>query len=174
MISTDNILCPWKQGNVSIKKRQQLPIDQSTIDGVNEMAELEKQPILPGKYPLFEWAPGLVVDTYDYEKNLEDNYDNQQNNHLALPYIDNDERNIVSDNYDSCANEYSVNVALEDNNVMMAQEEDEIEERNQHVPFSDAPISESSDTDDLSSVCSEEHSFNMDHADVEQTNDEEE
>ena len=46
-------------------------------------------------------------------------------------------------------------MALEDDNVMMAQEEDEIEERNQHVTFADAPISDSSDTDDLSSVCSE-------------------
>ena len=65
-------------------------------------------------------------------------------------------------------------MSLEDDNVMIAQEEDEIEERNQHESFADAPISDSSDTNDLSIVYSEEHLFSMVHADVEQTNDEEE
>ena len=95
------------------KKWQQFQIDQATISGVNIMLELEKYPILLGKDSLIEWATGLVIDKYDYEENLEDNRDNQQNDHLALPYIDNDEGNIVSDNDGSCTNEYNVNMALE-------------------------------------------------------------
>ena len=45
------------------KKWTQLPIDKSIIDKIYRIAKKEKQPTLPGHTPLFEWAPGLEIET---------------------------------------------------------------------------------------------------------------
>ena len=45
------------------KKWTQLPIDESVIDKIHRIAKKEKQLTLPGHTPLFEWAPGLEIET---------------------------------------------------------------------------------------------------------------
>lgn len=44
---------------------EELPIDEDVIRMVEEQARDEEQPLFPDKYPMFEWAPGCLVDDDD-------------------------------------------------------------------------------------------------------------
>ena len=46
---------------------EEIPIDQDTINRVNQIAPEEKQPVLDNKQPLFEWLPGKEIE--DYQQN---------------------------------------------------------------------------------------------------------
>ena len=41
---------------------EELPIEDGVIQRVEELAEIEKQPVLVYYNPLFEWTPGVVIE----------------------------------------------------------------------------------------------------------------
>ena len=47
------------------KKWDQLPISDETIDQVNVLADNQRQPMMPRRMPIFEWAPGIIIDVID-------------------------------------------------------------------------------------------------------------
>ena len=53
----------------------ELPIDDDVIARVKELASKENQPELPLKSPIFEWAPGIEIESLDGEDETESNSD---------------------------------------------------------------------------------------------------
>ena len=47
---------------INSKKWDQLPINDDVIEQVNFFATKQKQPEMPMRMPIFEWAPGLIID----------------------------------------------------------------------------------------------------------------
>ena len=46
---------------------EEKPIDQGVVDRVEELAELEKQPLHSNNHPLFEWLPRSEIEVEDHE-----------------------------------------------------------------------------------------------------------
>ena len=45
---------------------EDIPIDQDTIDRVDQLAREEKQPVLDNTQPLFEWLSGKEIEDYQH------------------------------------------------------------------------------------------------------------
>jgi hypothetical protein len=39
-----------------------LPMNDYVVSQVNDLAEIERQPVMPGNMPIFEWAPDIVME----------------------------------------------------------------------------------------------------------------
>ena len=58
---------------------EEIPIDQDTIDRVDQLAREEKQPVLDNNQPLFEWLPGKEVEDYQHDPIIQEKEEPQQN-----------------------------------------------------------------------------------------------
>ena len=58
---------------------EEIPIDQDTIDRVDQLAREEKQPVLDNNQPLFEWLPGKEVEDYQHDPIIQEEEEPQQN-----------------------------------------------------------------------------------------------
>ena len=82
---------------IHAKKWDQLPINDEIIDQVNSFAEKQRQPSMPRRMPIFEWAPGLIIDVPDdNDIIIDDQVDDSANpvpiiQHNDLNYVSNDE-----------------------------------------------------------------------------------
>ena len=45
---------------------EEIPIDQDTIDRVEQISREENQPVLDNNKPLFEWLPGKEIEDYQH------------------------------------------------------------------------------------------------------------
>ena len=50
-----------------------MPIDDGVIQRVEQLAEIEKQPVLVDANPLFEWTPGVSIEEDNIEELGEEN-----------------------------------------------------------------------------------------------------
>ena len=46
---------------------EEIPIDQDTIDRVDQLEREEKQPVLDNNQPLFEWLPGKEIEDHQHD-----------------------------------------------------------------------------------------------------------
>ena len=53
---------------------EELTIDDGEIQRVEQLEELEKQPILVDSNPFFEWAPGVEIVEESAEDIVDENY----------------------------------------------------------------------------------------------------
>ena len=58
---------------------EEIPIDQDTIDIVEQLAREEKQLVLDNNQPLFEWFPGKEIEDYQHYPNIQQEEEPQQN-----------------------------------------------------------------------------------------------
>jgi len=84
-----------------------------------------------------------------------------------FPYGDYDQGNILSEDDDSDVGDDIMNQPLENDDGMIIEEDFAVKERVNHIKFIETLIIDFSDINDgTQSVCSDDHFFNMDHADV--------
>ena len=111
---------------IHCRKWEKLPITKEIINTINSMAQKENQPSLLNRVPLFEWAPGLEIDNYDYSDEItvpiiDDALDDVDMNHLLIPDVNNgpkvvsdDERSISGIDDDSMKNKECEDNSIED------------------------------------------------------------
>ena len=58
---------------------EEIPIDQDTIDRVDQLAREEKQPVLDNNQPLFEWLPGKEIEYYQQDTIIQEEEEPQKN-----------------------------------------------------------------------------------------------
>ena len=57
---------------------EELPTDDDVIEMVENLAKNEEQPLLPDKYPMFEWSPGnLIGDDDNLDEEDQDNLNDE-------------------------------------------------------------------------------------------------
>ena len=80
---------------------KELPVHDDVINRVEELAEIEKQPKMSNRVPLFEWSPGVEIVNEDQE-NIENN-----NNNIEIEEVNEEneqeivEQNIITDEEDA-------------------------------------------------------------------------
>ena len=146
------------------KKWEVLPINDNVIEQVNAFANKQKQPQMPMRVPIFEWAPGLMIDIPD----IPDEDDIVHANNDAIEPVDppnpanfDNYHNIISDNDDSNSDDESDAETIPNEPSV-----------NHHNPADqllngDDPAHLSDDetcVSDNDSVHSDEFSFNIDNA----------
>ena len=57
----------------------EIPMDQDTIDRVEQLAREGKKPVLDNSQPLFEWLPGKEIEDYQHDPIIQQEEELQQN-----------------------------------------------------------------------------------------------
>ena len=67
---------------------EEIPIDQDTIDRVDQLEREEKKPVLDNNQPLFEWLPGKEIEDYQHDPIIQKEEEPQQNEIDQQPEIE--------------------------------------------------------------------------------------
>ena len=111
-------------------KWDELPIDDEIIKAVENIAEEQGQPLLPDQYPMFEWAPGNLIDDGDYDdEETEENDDNNEHRYFMREtgdhlLFDEDDEKLNDDNEDKY-DENEIILQQQNNNDEHENEENE-------------------------------------------------
>ena len=102
---------------------QELPIDDETINRVEDLAKAEKAKQLSDKYPAFEWVPGIsiideLIPLLGEAENM--NNDDEIDQDLPLRAIDNN-----NDDSNPAADDNFVAIDDVDNDAIIVSEDDE-------------------------------------------------
>ena len=102
---------------------QELPIDDETINRVEDLAKAEKAKQLSDKYPAFEWVPGIsiideLIPLLGEAENM--NNDDKIDQDLPLRAIDNN-----NDDSNPAADDNFVAIDDVDNDAIIVSEDDE-------------------------------------------------
>ena len=102
---------------------QELPIDDETINRVEDLAKDEKAKQLSDKYPAFEWVPGIsiideLIPLLGEAENM--NNDDEIDQDLPLRAIDNN-----NDDSNPAADDNFVAIDDVDNDAIIVSEDDE-------------------------------------------------
>ena len=131
---------------------EELPIDNDTIERVEELAKNEKAKRLTDNYPLFEWAPGVPIvdeilplpDEADNNNIKDSNNDANVDNEVALDVPDvnrGDEIDIEDDNFVEANDKH--------NDAIIVSEEEGTDIEPNDDKDDDAPLNDNDDDDEV-------------------------
>jgi len=150
------------------KKWIELPIDSMVIDKVTTIATQQQQPIMPDNHPIFEWAPGLVLNTPPLD--LDEHWDDVPHNEDMVVdpmYQPNQDQNFISDDESSEGDDDIDEIQQANEPQLDDIHDDDVLEYNepQLDVIRDDDTAKDLPNDDVDSVHSSQFSFNIDNDD---------
>ena len=147
------------------KKWIELPIDSMVIDKVTTIATQQQQPIMPDNHPIFEWAPGLVLNTPPLD--LDEHWDDVPHNENMIVdpmYQPNQDQNFISDDESSEGDDDIDEIQQANEPQLDDIHDDDVLEYNepQMDVIQDDDTAKDLPNDDVDSVHSSQFSFNND------------
>ena len=110
---------------------QELPIHEEVIEKVEYLADLENQPKMTDRVPLFEWAPGVEITDESEQPQQEHDIEEIKDE----PIEEDEQENIVTDDDDSTEHDSDISFDAEDEDPQKDEVNHEHDEDQQANPL---------------------------------------